>query len=873
VDLLSKDLRDHRVVLVFDAAQQLRSFLDDIAISPPDASGMGSLALAHGPVTWAVAGESLYQLREQLEPLVSADLPGPLLVYLPGRQEAEGRKVLLELIRAGTVFAIELVNRARGYLREHLEPEKVEQLLQRPDLTYREVAHALEQSGSEGFSLLKALFQQELKRSSPPENGELARAWLVNDQLDNAITTKNLCNELADLLKSRWNLGFPADEPVPQWRLRAQRALLLHEFLRDWQGDELTAFRKQALPSGKVAVETALQDIMRLRSEYSVAYAAIARAIEAELGLQELIAAERPGVLGSIDTFPCEEVFLLRSVEAFLASGDDVKAQELVAARQNSFWLVGLPSEPRQLERRAQWQLAEAASELGLEITAATALLPKTIASAEIWAATITNGAYRVDGLQRQMEELAAGLPTPDVAIAGGLEKLRQRYDQLLQQQTERFTQALESAGWSIPGLLPQQRIWTERVQLGAGRIVVLWVDSLRYEMGASLQERFASWSSDQLSELRLEAAQAALPPITYVGMAALLPGSERSFAVVDQAGSPASVVDGNPIGWGPDNKAKRLAHLQQRVPDAVVLNLVDVILGKEKDLIRLLVGSAPLVITSVGIDEAGERDRTDLLSNVRADMQREIDRIEQAVRKLARLPLDHPLERFLITSDHGHIHGPLREPAMRIAPPVGKVLKLERRCWVGHPASVPDPCVAIDPTSLGYGPEGATVVVPRGAGVFRAGGSLSYHHGGTSLQEVLIPVLSFRCPPAQPVVKEKKRKLTWPGELPEQITNRVVMVSLALPVDLLNQGQPRQVVIGAYDTATDELVARPIQAVGAQLDRDTDRITLTPGEQATIGLVLPQEVSASKLYLELCDAASNLVLHRSADLVVDLMS
>jgi hypothetical protein len=206
-------------------------------------------------VTLAVAGESLYQLREQLEPLVSADLPAPLLVYLPGRQEAEGRKVLLELIRAGTVFAIELVNRARGYLREHLEPEKVEQLLQRPDLTYREVAHALEQSGGEGFSLLKALFQQELKRSSPPENGELARAWLVNDQLDEAIITKNLCNELADLLRSRWNLGFPADEPLPQWRLRAQRALLLHEFLRDWQGDELTAFRKQALPTGKVAAE------------------------------------------------------------------------------------------------------------------------------------------------------------------------------------------------------------------------------------------------------------------------------------------------------------------------------------------------------------------------------------------------------------------------------------------------------------------------------------------------------------------------------------------------------------------------------------------------------------------------------------------
>ncbi|MFM9104363.1 MAG: hypothetical protein ACKOPS_24865 [Cyanobium sp.] len=43
-----------------------------------------------------------------------------------------------------------------------------------------------------------------------------------------------------------------------------------------------------------------------------------------------------------------------------------------------------------------------------------------------------------------------------------------------------------------IPGALPQTRIWAERVQPGAGRAVVFWVDALRYEMGASLQERFS---------------------------------------------------------------------------------------------------------------------------------------------------------------------------------------------------------------------------------------------------------------------------------------------------------------------------------------------------------------------------------------------
>ena len=40
----------------------------------------------------------------------------------------------------------------------------------------------------------------------------------------------------------------------------------------------------------------------------------------------------------------------------------------------------------------------------------------------------------------------------------------------------------------------------------------------------------------------------------------------------------------------------------------------------------------------------------------------------------------------------------------------------------------------------------------------------------------------------------------------------------------------------------------------------------------ATIGLMLPAEVSAKKLYLELRDAATDLVLHKSSDLAVDLI-
>ena len=61
------------------------------------------------------------------------------------------------------MFEAQLVNRARVYLREVMEPEKVEQLLKQPGLTYRDIAIALEQSGEGGFSQLKALFRQQLQ--------------------------------------------------------------------------------------------------------------------------------------------------------------------------------------------------------------------------------------------------------------------------------------------------------------------------------------------------------------------------------------------------------------------------------------------------------------------------------------------------------------------------------------------------------------------------------------------------------------------------------------------------------------------------------------------------------------------------------------
>ena len=879
---LSNALRLHRVVLVFDPDEQLQPLFTELSSSDPTEESPGEIDLLELQAQWFIAGSSLFALRHQLETLVSSDYPDPLLIVVPKRNEEDCRATLLELIRAGTVFDAQLINRARPYLREVLEPDKVTQLLQRPGLTYRDIAIALEQSGNGAFSQLKGLFQTTLSATgSPPEVAEMARLWLASDQFDAAIGAKNLDGELQELLHSRWGLGLPTEASLDEWRQRAQRALLLHEFLGDWHGDELTAFAKQQLPVGKTESANALADVRALRQNAANAYIEIANQVQTDLNLHELIASERPGVLGAIDTFPCEEQFLLRSVDQYLSQGQWQEAQALVSERQDSFWLVGQPTDPRQSERRLQWELGAMAGKLGVALDHAEEQLPKPSAPIDHWLDYQADQAHLVDRWQRRLEEQAATLTPDEIEISQGLELLRNRYEALLEKQTQRFTDALQQAGWLLPKALPQTKIWNQRVQAGAGRPVVFWVDALRYEMGAALHERFNGWSADQLADLKLELGQAALPSITPVGMAALLPGAEKSFQVADRNNEACSVVDGVAVGWS-DDKAKRIAHLKQRVPSVVVLNLGQVISSTSSQLATWLEGNGPVVITSIGIDEAGERDRDELFANVRADMQRELELIEEAVRRLSELNLETPCERFVITADHGYIHLPLgREEAMRIPAPDGKKRKLERRCWIGHPSAVKDPCVEIPPTALGYGTDGLSVVVPRSAGVFKAGGSLCYHHGGTSIQELLIPVLSFRCAPQTPKPEtssgtgkaKRNKKQAWPGELPDKITNRILMLPIEIPVDLMNHGQQKQVVLAAYDSKSNKLLATPIQAIGAELDRETNRLTLTPGQQATIGVMLPSDVSAKKLYLELRDAATDIVLHKSPDLPVDLIA
>jgi hypothetical protein len=118
--------------------------------------------------------------------------------------------------------------------------------------------------------------------------------------------------------------------------------------------------------------------------------------------------------------------------------------------------------------------------------------------------------------------------------------------------------------------------------------------------------------------------------------------------------------------------------------------------------------------------------------------------------------------------------------------------------------------------------------VFPVGVGVIKGGGDLAFHHGGVSLEEMVIPVVTVRLK-----VRPSNRPMgqVTVSEVPDAITNRIFKVHI----------HP-----GLFGTTVRPFLVyagRQVGAVGltidAELDRATGCVKLTPGKLATVAFLL----------------------------------
>ncbi|WP_213670189.1 PglZ domain-containing protein [Roseococcus pinisoli] len=825
-------LKDRRIVVIYDPREELRPFFSELSGNAPPGI-LVAVLVGTRPAKLCVFDGSFFQVRLAVEPITEGETPEETVIYVPGCDRDDDGSLLMELEKAGTCYRPPALRQfARNVLRRRTTDVAIDAMLRAETLTYSDLARMAADEGEVGLPpLLRGMF-------GGADSQTILASWIAETGRDAEIETKGAVGELRDIIRAKIGLVVPDDAALPRMRAITARHLLANEFRLDLAGEAPSGGplgQVQGLES-KDQEKTVREVARRLRERHPETYIGLADRVEGELGL--LAETFQGAALGAIDTFRFEERSVLAACFALVASDRFEEARALLDGREHSFWI------DRDVLRKTLWEACRLMIELGLAAMRAGVTIAATNDRSADWVQRYVEadqGWYRLDRAQRRLETIAPEVE--EEMDERALARVRAIYDDVVRRMAEGFLKALDKDGWMVPDTLHQTRIWSEVVVSCARPVAYVLVDAMRYEIGIELFERI-----ERFGEVRIRPAIAALPSITPVGMAALLPGASADFSIVTQGARFGAKVGGSFL---PD-LSSRQALARAQVPCLVDLSLDEALSGNAKSLQKKIADAKVVIIRSAEIDGAGENSST---LYARAIMERAVEDIARCLQRLAA----SGIQDVVVAADHGHLFFAAdREAAMRLEAPGGDTVDLHRRCWIGRGGATPPGSIRVQGARLGYATD-LDVVVPASTSVFKAGGSLAYHHGGASLQELVIPVLTVKLKARAPALTEKNA-VTVTHDF-DAVTNRI----FSLHIELGSGGK------GLFDAARtvrpvvlagERIVAKAGVAVGAVLE--DGRLTLEPGKRANVGFILTDDTVTS-VRIQILDAETDAVLYTSA--------
>ena len=278
-------------------------------------------------------------------------------------------------------------------------------------------------------------------------------------------------------------------------------------------------------------------------------------------------------------------------------------------------------------------------------------------------------------------------------------------------------------------GLVKQQEFFNEYIRTAKERTVVIISDALRFEAGQTLVKRL---QEDEKCTAKITAMQSVLPSYTRFGMSALLPHKELFMSDDYKV-----LVDGKVC----DDLKTREQILQTYIPNSKAVQFDDIKTMKIADLKEMFVGQDVVYIYHNQIDARGDKLNTE--NEVFIACEEAVEEIHTMIKRLTSANNIH----FIITSDHGFIY---KRDKLVESDKISGFHK--NNAFVGRRYVVAEEKVNADGIgsfTLGdiLGNNDKRVVsVPIGSDVFKvAGGGQNYVHGGSSLQELIIPVIDVR--------------------------------------------------------------------------------------------------------------------------------
>lgn len=349
---------------------------------------------------------------------------------------------------------------------------------------------------------------------------------------------------------------------------------------------------------------------------------------------------------------------------------------------------------------------------------------------------------------------------------------------------------------WGIDGVSSQAKFFDTHVanilkRNDREKVFVIISDALRYEVAAELKEKI---EKELRGETILSPQLSLLPSVTRLGMAALLPGSTLNLI---PGGNDVKRDGLSTLGAIPRQKVLS----QNTQVEAKVLQASD-LLDTNTEQGRELIKPYRLfyiyhdVIDAIGDKAPSERDTLGACNRA----------IEQVLRLVKRICNSLNGTHVIVTSDHGFLYQrrKIEEPDKLPLPKAEDVLKTNRR-YVLRSQPLREEGTLSFPVHYAEGE--VTVVVPRGSVRFSVqGAGAQYVHGGASLQEVCVPVISYHHKRAEKGDDGPVQKVgVQVSARARKVTNNRFRVSLVQSNAVEGRWRGRSVTLGLYDPATGE--------------------------------------------------------------------
>jgi hypothetical protein len=809
--VLARRLRERQVLVVYDAAGRYREIV---------------LSLGCGEVEVIDAGESIIEARERaMEALMARGLQPEkmpyVLVYVPAGPPADddGRCVdpFSALAEAGDWFP-------RGDGDSYLELC----LQAKPDFGTR--VRELFAGGVPPFEAVDAIggdggqyprLKTELGCES---NAEILATLLApHDGHEIHLKTGGACRaESLSFLSAV--IGFEPRKAGASWSIiqgELWRYVLFSEFVFDLPTDVPESLSNVSIAPAETVdlinrVCASLRDGVRSRAVYIEESERVAT----DLDLEKELAGIRN--LGVRDTFSFEERSFLAGYIDALKAGDFPQAEAIAGARKGSIWV-------QESDRQLLWTLAARLLELLRGIADFDRELQEAKPDTAGLMAFYTGRGYRLDQRYRYFEETLTEIEHDSEDLDQLVEGCRLKYRSCVDSLQRKFITAVRQSGWPVAGHAAAASLFDSRIKPlladKSARVGMLWVDALRYELAVALNE---SLSGTHRTEL--QAVCGALPSITPVGMASLLPEAAAKLTLRRKDDKLIPFLGDRPLPASADRVSVLAGLYGDRFLDVSIDELLK---GKPTKAVHEKYEHIALALVRYHrIDLNGESHAPDLFRMIKVHT----DYLLRAVRRLSDLGFT---DIFLFT-DHGFMVFPERHSGNKAAKPDGNWTLAKERVLAGNGSENPE-TVRFTAQDLGVSGDIDHLVFPKTLATFTEG--VLYYHGGLSIQECVIPSLHIRSDHAEPLAKPSwELRLGYRGKSTGIATTRRPMIEIAaFSEDMFQQDISFNLIA---ISPSGEIVGSA--ASSDFTDKNTGHVSLRTGQTAKIPLRLAEEFNGA---------------------------